>query len=287
MCLQYMLSDSEGESDDDEAEEGTSGKSAMMLEVLLEGVVELLPALCKVGGAEFAPHFDRLVGELAQRHGRRSCTDQQRKLVSAIVSDGFKALKTHAGPTAPRLFAFLKSEMGADGHSSNRRNAVFTAGVVCEFGAAHAAPFYPTLVPIVMQCLGADAREDPGVKDNAAGAAARLLVANAGPLPVAELLQLLLNALPLKEDQEEAEPCYTGLCKLLARRDANAFPFAGSIVKAFATALVFDCTGGDDCTACIRATLQQLAAEGFQQHLEGIVAGLPEDEKAALTRLLA
>jgi hypothetical protein len=43
------MSDSENESDDEaDAEQGTSGKSAMMLEVLLEGVVELLPALCKV-----------------------------------------------------------------------------------------------------------------------------------------------------------------------------------------------------------------------------------------------
>ena len=65
----------------------------------------------QVGGSAFAPHLDTLVGELVQRHARRSCTDQQRKLVSAVVSDAFKVLGSAAAPTAPRLFAFLKAEV--------------------------------------------------------------------------------------------------------------------------------------------------------------------------------
>jgi hypothetical protein len=68
------------------------------------------------------------------------CHSRNRTALVSLVA--FESAPTHSrgGWEGGRL------QMGAD-HSSNRRNAIFTAGVMCEFSGAHAAPFYPTCAP--------------------------------------------------------------------------------------------------------------------------------------------
>jgi len=72
-------------------------------------------------------------------------------------------------------------------------------------GGAAAAPFHAQLAAALSQLLGAE-EPDRGVTDNAASAAARLLAAGAvnDPSIGPDLVRILLAALPLQEDFEEA-----------------------------------------------------------------------------------
>eukprot|EP00976_Prorocentrum_cordatum_P064155 1177383-Prorocentrum_minimum.AAC.4 len=111
-----------------------------------------------------------------------------------------------------------------------------------------------------------------------------MLAARGGPLPVGKTVGLLLAALPIKDDIEEAEAAYGGLCSALESKDPQVLPHAVGILRAFATALIFDVTGGEVTVARMRATVRMLAAE-YSVQLEGMVAQLPPDEQNALQQL--
>lgn len=60
--------------------------------------------------------------------------------------------------------------------------------------------------------------QDPNHRmlDNACGCVARMIMAHPNNVPLGEVLPVIANVLPLKEDYEENEPIYTmlvGLCK--------------------------------------------------------------------------
>ena len=52
------------------------------------------------------------------------------------------------------------------------------------------------------------------------GAVARILVASAATIPLEQVLPVLFNALPLKEDQDEATPLFVCFTYLLTHAPA-------------------------------------------------------------------
>jgi hypothetical protein len=284
LCQVEGDSDEEGEGEEEE-EDGGSGSQTNTQEMLLEGVAELLPALCGVGNGQFLPALQGMMPDLLKLCSKHK-TDHMRALLSAIFADCVKAI----GPAsvgiiqgaAPHLVRETKADDG-----TNRRNAAYALGICLQAAGpapAAAALYGPFLTELAR--LLQDAEEEAAVKDNAAGALGRVLQTRGGPLPLNETIALLLSALPLKEDFEEAENAYGGLCSLLQSKDPQVFPHAPSILKAMATALVFDVTGGEKTVAHMRATFQQLQAE-YPEQLDAMLAAMQEDERTALSALRA
>eukprot|EP00238_Polyblepharides_amylifera_P013948 CAMPEP_0196574984 /NCGR_PEP_ID=MMETSP1081-20130531/4566_1 /TAXON_ID=36882 /ORGANISM="Pyramimonas amylifera, Strain CCMP720" /LENGTH=1088 /DNA_ID=CAMNT_0041893153 /DNA_START=96 /DNA_END=3362 /DNA_ORIENTATION=+ len=288
-CQQEFQED-EDEEDEEEDHEGagTSGNTHQAREVLLEGVAELLPALCTVGGAQFVGSFMAMFPHL-MKYGEAHSTAHQRATVSAALVDTLKVLKAAVAPIVPQALPFFLREMSAD-DTTNRRNAAFAAGVCCEIGGEAAGALYPQLLQALAHILN-NKDEEPAVKDNAAGALARMLSARAGPVPAAEVLQILISALPLKEDMEEAEPVYSTLCQFLAVRppDASLAHLYPSILQALGKALVWQGLSGEEgerALATIKVTLQALARE-FPEQLQNMLAMLPPDEQQAVHTLVS
>lgn len=100
----------------------------------------------------------------------------------------------------------------------------------------------------------------PAVVDNACGAAARILQAHADRLPVAQVLRVLLQHLPIRKDWEEVQPVAEALTQLVSGQHAQS---VGDLCTAVYEALVA-------CAFETRASAQarQTAARGCKHLLD-------------------
>lgn len=228
----------EGDDEDHWAEEGEPGENpgddgddpeeedeeAELGQIVLEGVAELLPALAAVGGAEFAPHFQPHFAALMRRtSGTRP--EGQRSVSYATIVEVVRAIGPAAAPVVPLALPGCCREFAAE-TAGLRRNSVYCAGVMVEVAGAALTPRDRLDVARALLPLLSAEETDRGVRDNAAGAAVRVLAADGfaaakDPDAGAALLAATLAALPIAEDFEEAAATYGGLVSVFA--DPGAF----------------------------------------------------------------
>ena len=194
----------EEEEEDEEAELG---------QIVLEGVAELLPALAAVGGAEFAPHFQPHFAALMKRtHTNRP--EGQRSVSYATIVEVIRAIGPAASAVIPLALPGCCAEFTAES-AGLRRNAAYCAGVMVEVGGSIVSGARRDVAAALLPLLSAE-ETDRGVRDNAAGAAVRVLSAEnfasaRDPSIAPATLAATLAALPIAEDFEEAASAYGGL----------------------------------------------------------------------------
>ena len=316
--LDFQSGEASRETPDDEDED----EEAELGVVVLEGCAELLPALVTVAGANAAAAFEPHFTALARRVGP-SRPEGQRSVAYATLVEMVKALGASpaVARVAPAALAGCVAEIGGADAAGLRRNCAYCAGVLAELGGAAVAGQREALVAALCGLLareGADGRwveKDAGTRDNAAGAAARVLFAADGavardPRLGPPLMDALLAGVPLVEDFEECAAAYelglAGLAHLAAEvpaareRIGDVVAAAARVVAAAARA---DAAGSrarkdekvakDSKTGPTREMLSAVAASVAKLHaldataVDAAVAGLPEDQRTALASLAA
>eukprot|EP00897_Mesotaenium_endlicherianum_P001169 jgi/Mesen1/11052/ME000099S10502 len=193
-----------------EDEEG-EGEGSEHEEVLLDAATELLPALASALGPSLAPLFQ---GKAARPAGERTTA------IAAIAEVG-KEIGAAIAPYCSDVLPVVVREL-RDEDAANRRNAAFCAGVLCQHGADKAIPFYNNLLVALHPLFGED--EEDAVRDNGVGAVARMISAQPLVVPLEQVLPVMVRALPLREDHEEAAPVYGALCSLISASHPQVLP---------------------------------------------------------------
>ena len=199
-----------GDDDEDDDEEAELGQIA------LEGCAELPPGARRGGGrrarAEFEPPSPRYSGVRPTRVRRAAS-------VAYATPGGDSRLRPAAAPAVPAALPGCLRELTRAESAGLRRNCAYCAGVMAEVGGKAIAPLHADLAAALAR-LASSAEHDRGVRDNAASAATRVLLADdaavardfaIGPA----LLDAALDGLPLEEDFEEARAAYGGVGALL------------------------------------------------------------------------
>uniref|UniRef100_A0A061S2D0 Arm repeat superfamily protein isoform 1 n=1 Tax=Tetraselmis sp. GSL018 TaxID=582737 RepID=A0A061S2D0_9CHLO len=123
--------------------------------------------------------------------------------------------------------------------------------------------------------------EDPGTRDNAAGALARIVSAAGAAVPLDQAIPVLLGALPLREDHGEAEAVFGCLASLVTGEHAPAAaPFVPGIVAAFGAAVA-----NDDVPAGVKGSIGATVASlhaAYPSEMRPLVEGLPREQQEAL-----
>ncbi|CAL5377844.1 unnamed protein product [Camellia sinensis] len=198
--------ESDGEIDDDDAEHD---------EVLMDAVSDLLPAFANSMGIHFAPIFEKLFGPL-MKFAKASRPPQDRTMVVACLAE----VAQHMGPpiagyidaVMPLVLKELASPV-----ATNRRNAAFCIGELCKNGEHflyNYARYYGDALHGLYPLFG-ESEPDDAVRDNAAGAVARMIMVHAESIPLNQVLPVFLKVLPLKEDHEESMAVYSCVCNLV------------------------------------------------------------------------
>ena len=232
-----QLDDDDSEAGDEEDEEDEDPDVEAGL-IIIEAIAELLPALALYMGAAFATHFVPHFNALMKRTGEDH-TETERSLCYATLVEVVRAVGPSAAGCAPvALPRCLRDVKSSD--VGLRRNSVYCAGILVYFGGAQAAGFHSAVAESIAPLTRVDVESDGGVRDNAVGALARLLqvVDGSARESASALLDVVLDALPLRNDLEEGADVYHWLASTVGENPTSLDAGVVSrVVRAFSVVI--------------------------------------------------
>lgn len=214
------------ESDNDIDEDDTGHD-----EVLMDAVSDLLPAFAKSMGPHFAPIFAKLFSPL-MRFSKASRPPQDRTMVVATLAEVAQNMGQPIAGYVDVVMPLVLKEL-ASSDSTNRRNAAFCVGEFCRNGGEVALKYYGDILRGLHPLFG-ESEPDNAVRDNAAGAVARMIMVHSEAIPLNQVLPVFVKALPLKEDQEESMAVYSCICNLVLSSNPQMLSLVPDLVNVFA-----------------------------------------------------
>ncbi|CAA6664910.1 unnamed protein product [Spirodela intermedia] len=201
-------------------------------EVLMDAVCDLLPALAKAMGSNFEPVFANLFEHL-MKFAKPRRPPQDRTMVVACLAEVAQEMGIPIAGYVDRVMPLVLKELTSS-DATNRRNAAFCAGEFCKNGGL---PILWGDTPIPLPTVWGS-EPDAAVRDNAAGAVARMIMAAPQSLPLDQVLPVFLKALPLKEDLVESMTVYSCVCELVLSSSPQILPLVPVVVSVFAQVLL-------------------------------------------------
>ncbi|KAG6398678.1 hypothetical protein SASPL_140145 [Salvia splendens] len=219
-ACQQIESDSEVDEDDADHDD-----------VLMDAVSDLLPAFAKALGAQFAPIFSQLFEPL-MKFSKQSRPPQDRTMVVATLAEVAQHMGAPIAGYVDAVMHLVLKELGSP-DATNRRNAAFCVGELCKNGGSSVVKYNADILSRLHPLFG-ESELDNAVKDNAAGAVARLIMSHPENIPLHQVIPILLQVLPLKEDHEESTAVYGCICNLVLSSNSHILSFAPQLVSIFA-----------------------------------------------------
>nr|ATG70913.1 ARM repeat superfamily protein [Juniperus phoenicea] len=219
-CQQTDETDSDLDDDDSEHDE-----------VLMDAVTDLLPAFAKCMGSRFEAIFGSFFEPL-MKFAKASRPPEDRTMVVACLAEVAQEMGSPIAHYMDIVMPLVIKEISST-EAANRRNAAFCAGELCKNGGEAALKYYNDVLCALHPLFG-DLETDDAVRDNAAGAVARLIMAQPHAVPLNQVLPVFLKALPLKDDLEESLAVYGCLCNLIMSSKPEILSLIPQVVQIFA-----------------------------------------------------
>ncbi|XP_022984939.1 importin-4-like [Cucurbita maxima] len=260
--------ESDGEIDEDDTEHD---------EVLMDAVSDLLPAFAKAMGSYFAPIFAKLF-EPFMKFSRASRPPQDRTMVVACLAEVARDMGAPIAAYIDRVMPLVLKEL-ASSEATNRRNAAFCVGEFCNNGGESTLKYYNDIFHGLYPLFG-ESESDNAVRDNAAGAVARMIMVHPEAVPLNQVLQVLLKALPLKEDYEESMSVYGCVSTLVLSSNPQILSLVPELVNIFAHVVVSPIETPEVKAQVGRAFSHLLSLYG--QQIQPLLSSLPHAHANAL-----
>uniref|UniRef100_A0A0D3FGH4 Importin N-terminal domain-containing protein n=1 Tax=Oryza barthii TaxID=65489 RepID=A0A0D3FGH4_9ORYZ len=264
-CCQRVESDGEDDGDIDHDE------------VLMDAVSDLLPAFAKVMGSYFDPIFTKLFDSL-MKFAKSPHPPQDKTMVVATLAEVAQGMGAPISAYVDKIMPLVLKEL-ASSEATNRRNAAFCVGEMCKNGGAAALKYYGDILHGLHR-LFADSEPDDAVRDNAAGAIARMIMVQPQSIPLNQVLPVFIKALPLKEDHEESMVVYSCVCNLLLSSHPQILPLVPDVINAFAQVVVSPNESDEVKTVVAKAVSHLISVYG--QQMQPILSALPPAHANAL-----
>ncbi|KAL6494510.1 hypothetical protein OROGR_031310 [Orobanche gracilis] len=219
-ACQQIGSDNEIDEDDTEHDE-----------VLMDAVSDLLPAFAKALGTQFAPIFSQLYEPL-MKFAKQSRPPQDRTMVVATLAEVAQHMGAPIAGYVDAMMHLVLKELGSP-EATSRRNAAFCVGELCKNGGNSVLKYYTNVLNRLYPLFG-ESEPDNAVRDNAAGAVARMIMAHPESVPLNQVLPVFLQVLPLKEDYEESTSVYGCICDLVLSSNSQIVSCVPQLVNIFA-----------------------------------------------------
>ncbi|OAE28961.1 hypothetical protein AXG93_2960s1400 [Marchantia polymorpha subsp. ruderalis] len=260
--------DTDGEGDDDDLEHD---------DILMDAATDLLPAMASCMGGSFEPIFRQLFEPL-MKFATHSRPPNDRTMAVACVAEVAKEIRQEITPYIDTVMPIALKELSSP-EPTNRRNAAYCVGELCLHGGETAKLYYMSILT-ALHPLFTDRETDNGVRDNAAGAVARMIKANAQAIPLSQVLPALVGVLPLKEDIEESESVYGSLCGLIFASHPDILQLIPQLVPIFAQTVASE-EVKPEVKSLIGQAVNQLCL-AYREQMQGLLSALPPHEASAL-----
>ena len=207
-CQQDMGDDDDHEGLEDEE---SSEYDWLVIDTALDVVIGLSNAL----GGQFSDLwkiFQKPIMKFAS-----SQTNYERSTAIGVIAE----CTANMGPAVtPFTSSLLKLDLHrlTDEDPETKSNAAYATGLLI-FHSTDSAAYLPSFNTILTKLEPLLHTQRARTLDNACGCVCRMIMAHQDKVPVAEIMPVLVDLLPLKEDYEENKPifdCITGLCRYFA-----------------------------------------------------------------------
>ncbi|CAL4930241.1 unnamed protein product [Urochloa decumbens] len=246
-------------------------------EVLMDAVSDLLPAFAKVMGSYFDPIFAKLFDPL-MKFAKSPHPPQDKTMVVATLAEVAQEMGAPISAYVDRIMPLALKEL-ASSDGTNRRNAAFCVGEICKNAGAAALKYYGDILRSLHN-LFSNSESDDAVRDNAAGAIARMIMVQPQSIPLNQVLPVFIKALPLKEDHEESMPVYSCICSLLLSSHPQILPLVPDVIHVFAQVVVSPDESDEVKTNIGKAVSHLISVYG--QQMQPILSALPPAHANAL-----
>lgn len=246
-------------------------------EVLMDAVSDLLPAFAKVMGSYFDPIFAKLFDPL-MKFAKSPHPPQDKTMVVATLAEVAQEMGAPISAYVDKIMPLVLKEM-ASSDATNRRNAAFCAGEICKNGGAAALKYYGDILRSLHN-LFSNSESDDAVRDNAAGAIARMIMVQPQSIPLNQVLPVFIKSLPLKEDHEESMTVYGCICGLLLSSHPQILPLVPDVIHVFAQVVVSPDESDEVKTNIGKAVSHLISVYG--QQMQPILSALPPAHANAL-----
>jgi len=180
-------------------------------EMLFQYAGDVLPALGRAMTPDlFAPCVMDLL-QLLLKKTRKQCSIPERSFAVGALADCIEPLTGRLDQLIPHALPVFMNALN-DEDEDVRNNAVYGLGELVLWGGQPMATHYNQILSNLSNLLGRES--EPRVIDQIVGAVARFVTVSgngASGVPVNEILPVMINNLPLKEDMDEYESVFKAL----------------------------------------------------------------------------
>ncbi|PWA69088.1 ARM repeat superfamily protein [Artemisia annua] len=169
---------------------------------------------------------------LLRQQSKGSRSAQDRTMVVACLAEVAQDMGAPIATYVDAVMPLVLKELGSSSET-NRRNAAFCAGELCKNGGVSSLKYFGDVLRCIYPLFG-ESEPDAAVRDNAAGAVARMIMAHQESIPLNQVLPVFVKVLPLKEDREESMPVYSCICSLVLSSNPQIAPLVPDLVNVFA-----------------------------------------------------
>lgn len=229
--------------------------------VMMDSLTDLIAALARLLRADYVPCFDEFLKPLMKfTKPTRSSSDR------AMAIGCFAEVVAELGPATLKyvdmIVPILKSQLN-DGIESVRRNSAFCVGMLVKSTGNSLAPQFMAMLQMLQPlCVRRNIHggtESTGADvDNALSAVAYMITASRDSIPLAQVLPVMVGALPLTGDTSEGPNIYGCLSNLVLTNNEVALSILPQIVSAMGDCLVPGSSAVDETKAIAQGCIQQM-----------------------------
>ena len=226
----------------------------------MTSVCDLIGAFGRVMGPHFVQYLDKFLPAICF-YAKSSRPPSDRSMAIGCLGELAQELGEGIAPHWDSVFFPASIASLADSDDSVKRNAAFCIGVSCEGLKDKITPQYTLLLQALSPLFGVDITQGDTAAacvDNASAAVARMIMTSPGSVPMAQVVPVLLKALPLKNDMTENETVYNCLLGLLQMQQADLLANKQELGRVFTEAVSESSKVDDELKEKLKLALQSL-----------------------------
>ncbi|XP_069113686.1 importin-4-like isoform X2 [Argopecten irradians] len=274
--------------DEDEEEEDT--EVAEFDGMLIESAGDVLPLMAKLlGGQAFLPFFSTFLTDLLKRLKQTSSV-AERSFAVGTLAEIVQACGTAILPFTDTLYPlFMKMVRDEDEEVSS--NAVFAVGVLIANSEEKLYSQYPDVLKCLFDILSK--AENPRLLDNICAATCRMIMTNKAGVPMSQVVPVVMQCLPLKEDFEENATVYKCLSDLYSNGDSEILKQTPKLLEVVSQVLSSE-GFKFGCSCCVLPETQSMLIQlvklihrQFPDDFKAITQSLAPEQASRLEKCLA
>ena len=256
--------------------------------VVMDAATDTIAYLAKAAGPTFDGYYQTLHKSLMKfTKANRPFTDRAMGIgcIAEVLNEFDAATASkYVDSVLPTIAEALQDRM-----EEVRRNAVFCLGVICSSMGVGFVSHYPRFLQILHPLCRRPAEQlvsgDVGGADvdNALSTVAKMINVSAEAVPLAQVLPVMIAALPLRADFTEGPNVYGCLIQLILTGNSVALSMLPSLIKCLCQVIAPDSLYEDGCKALVVTFFKQMGATPDKHAILTTAVGqIPETEVHAL-----